>query len=411
MKTGAGRAKIGLPVGFLPTEGFVCQAHALHARCLILGEDDPFALVSVEMTSLMEDECRPLRALAAGHAGVREERVWLTVTHTFSAPHILPDGAMKTEADRQRREALRASLREAVCEAAARAREDLAQRDCALLQGHSAIPASRDIELPEGWWVGCGGKGERDDTLTALRFSRENRVEAVLLHLNVQPSVLDGTGARDGKCVSGDFVGVACSLLERKYPGAVALFLIGAAGDQAPVRRAIGYVPGADGYEQIDLHEAGAALAGELGAALAGEAEALLERPGEALCGEVRLLSGSVTVPAKVMNRNLRELKPSRSCAWIPDGKNTQPFEWLTLGSLAVLGVRPELTVTTLHQIQAGSPFAHTLAATLVNGGAKYMADESAYARCTYEAQNSPFAPGGAEKLAQAALRLINGEG
>ena len=154
MKTGVGRAEICLPEGFLPTEGFVCQAQALHARCLILGEADPFALVSVEMTSLMEDECRPLRALAAERAGVRAQRVWLTVTHTFSAPHIMPDGAMKTDADRQRRETLRSCLRQAVCEAAVRARANLAERDCALLQGHSAIPASRDIELPEGWWIG-----------------------------------------------------------------------------------------------------------------------------------------------------------------------------------------------------------------------------------------------------------------
>lgn len=76
--------------------------------------------------------------------------MWLTVTHSFSAPHLLPDGAMKTEADRQRRAALRACLRRAVGEAATQAKANLAERDCALPRGHSAIPASRDIELPEG---------------------------------------------------------------------------------------------------------------------------------------------------------------------------------------------------------------------------------------------------------------------
>lgn len=48
-----------------------------------------------------------------------------------------------------------------------------------------------------------------------------------------------------------------------------------------------------------------------------------------------------------------------------------------------------------------------TLVSTLINGGAKYMADQSAYDRCMYEAVNSPFAPGAAEMLVKEAAALL----
>ena len=39
--------------------------------------------------------------------------------------------------------------------------------------------------------------------------------------------------------------------------------------------------------------------------------------------------------------------------------------------------------------------------------GAKYMADRGCYERCMYEAINSPFAPGAAERLAQTAVTML----
>ena len=116
-----------------------------------------------------------------------------------------------------------------------------------------------------------------------------------------------------------------------------------------------------------------------------------------------------MTVHAKKMNRNLRELKPARKCEWIPDGESEQPLFLMTLGELAVLGVKPELTRITERAVRDASPFPCTLIATLINGGAKYMADRSSYDRCTYEAMNSPFAPGAAEILAGAAETLLKG--
>ena len=408
MYIGCGRKELVFPGGFFPTEGFVEQVHPLYVRAMILGEKQPFVLVSNEMTSLPDDEVAALRQAAAECAETLTERVWITVTHTFSAPHLMPDHMLKTDRERENKKTLQSLLMNAVTGAITEAKRKLQNMQLTLAKGQSAVVASRDIELPEGWWIGCGGDGPLDTTLTVLKGTADGLTQMILLHLNVQSSVLDGTGAEEGKCVSGDLAGLCSGMLEKQYPGATALVLIGAAGDMAPVERAKGLVPdGKGGYREIDLHEKGIPVAERLGNQLAQEVQNLLAQGGTLLQGEPRIMEASVIVPAKKMNRNLHELKPTHECVWEADGENEQPISLMTLDQLAIVGVKPELTYFTDQRIKTDSPFAYTLTATLVNGGAKYMATRGAYDRCMYEAINSPFGPGAAERLAHSASTML----
>ena len=408
MKIGIGQSKMEFPTGFFPTEGFVKQAHPLYVRVFFIDEKTPFALVSIEMTSLSDEECARIKKETAILLGIEENQVWAAATHTFSAPHILPDFALKTEEEKEKRTLLQRTLGDAIRAAVWQAKQEAKDSKLTLFQGEISVIASRDIELPDGWWIGCGGSGPSDKTLTVLEVKQEGKTKALLLHANVQSSILDGTGAADGKCVSGDLAGIACAELEKRYPGATVMFMIGAAGDQAPVKRAKGYAPdGQGGYQEIDLHEDGIPLAETLGQKLATDVMAALRNDGVQLNGQAKTASRSFYAPAKKMNRNLRELKPTHSCAWELDGEKEQTIELFALGDLAIIGVKPELTYPTLKQLQEASPYPVTLAATMINGGAKYMADQSAYDRCMYEAINSPFAPGAAEMLVKEAAALM----
>ena len=409
MRMGCSRFELTFPNDFFPTEGFTEQVHPLYVRAMVIGEVKPFVLISIEMTSLPDDEVKPLRKAAAVYAATTIDRVWITVTHTFSAPHIMPDHLLKIDGDRQRKHTLQAMLLNAVSRAAEEARKGICDVELTIRQGQSGVLASRDIELPEGWWVGCGGEGPADHTLTVLKAETNGKTKAILYHLNVQSSILDGTGAKDGKCVFGDLAGLCSAALEKQYPEATAIFLIGAAGDMAPVERANGFVPdGNGGYREIDLQEKGVVLAEQLGKSLAGEVDALLLQAGEIIDGALAIAEAAVIVPAKKMNRNLHELKPARVCAWEADGENEQTLSLLTLGDLAIVGVKPELTYYSNQRIKLESPFPYTLAATLVNGAAKYMATKGAYDRCMYEAINSPFGPGAAERLAHSAVTMLD---
>ena len=408
LKIGIGRSQMEFPAGFFPTEGFLREVHPLHVRVLYIAEACPFALVSIEMTSLTDEECARIKKETAILLDIGKSQVWVAATHTFSAPHILPDVAIKTEEEKEKRTMLQRTLYDAIRAAAWQAKQEAAESELRLYQGESSVIASRDIELPEGWWIGCGGSGPSDKTLSVLKVTQGEQVKALLLHANVQSSILDGTGAAEGKCVSGDLAGIACAELEKQFPGAAVMFMIGAAGDQAPIKRAKGYAPdGQNGYAEIDLHEAGIPLAETQGKTLAEETLATLKKDGRTLEGTVRTAFRPFYAPAKKMNRNLRELKPTHSCAWELEGEKEQTIELFALGDLAIIGVRPELTYPTLRQLQAFSTYPVTLVATMVNGGAKYMADQSAYDRYMYEAINSPFAPGAAELLVKEAAALL----
>jgi len=403
MRVGSGKCELIFPEGFFPTEGFTVQVHPLFVRALVLGAAKPVVLVSIEMTSLPDDEAERLRGIAASSAATRSENVWITVTHTFSAPHLMPD-ALLDGAGLARKKQLRALLDDAVHASVLQAKRATDDVEVLFSQRESGLPASRDIELEDGWWVGCNGDGPANRALTVLQFGR-TRPRAILIHMNMQPSVLDGTGAKDGKCVSGDIAGLASAYFERRYPDSVCLCMIGAAGDQAPVQKAKGLNKHDDGsIEDVDLGAGGVALAERLSVQLMSEARDMLLEPGEVIGDELGLIHGSVTVPMKKMNRDLHSLRPSRQCEWEPDGEGEQAFSLLRLGDLVICGVKPELTYETDAAIKAASPFPHTLVSTLVNGSAKYMAARSVYDKCMYEAINSPFMPGAAETLAEAII-------
>lgn len=75
-------------------------------------------------------------------------------------------------------------------------------------------------------------KGPADHAVSVITAKRRNgKVKAVMFSYACHPTVLDGLEW------SGDYPGVAQIELEKLYPGAVAMFFQGAAGDQNPLPR------------------------------------------------------------------------------------------------------------------------------------------------------------------------------
>ena len=72
-----------------------------------------------------------------------------------------------------------------------------------------------------------------------------------------------------------------------------------------------------------------------------------------------------------------------------------------------VSGFQPELSSVTAMDIRKQSPFPITMILTMVNGGAKYMPDQTSYDRITYEAMNSKFAKGSAEMLTEQIVKTL----
>ena len=113
----------------------------------------------------------------------------------------------------------------------------------------------------------------------------------------------------------------------------------------------------------------------------------------------------TVTLPAKKIERDLHKLHPTRVPPYEADGESGQTVDLLQVGALKLIGVKPELNCVSARQICGDDPMVKVV--TLWNGGAKYMADAASCERITYESQNSPFMPGAAEKLVDAAKTLL----
>lgn len=422
LMVGAGKAEIRLE-GLLShgRENFVKVLDPLHVRVVLLEADKRAALVSLELTSLMDSES--LRTLVARKTGIDPAYIWITVSHTFSAPHIQssaggpggpggPRGPMMEQSPEARKEsqAQTENLLAAVEEAIAQAQGSLREARVGYGRGQSRVNAGRDVESAEGWWLGEGSPAFADRVLPLLRIDGvSGRPIAVVYNYAVQSSVLhEAVMPEGGYYVSGDLVGVASTAVEAAYPGAVALFLCGAAGDQAPRKKASTSVLDEAGRLQpLDRGIEGVEILRELGGELSRDLLAVVEDTTAAETAiKIAVERRTFPVPAKQMP-DRSEMGPRTHLEYRDAGFRDTGVEVLQIGRAALVGVKPELSAVTGAQIRETSPFGCTLVATMVNGGAKYMADRLAFDRFTYAAQNGPFGAGAAEVLRDHALAML----
>lgn len=418
LEAGAGKCLIKIPEDYPAVENFSLIHDPIHARAVAFREledkGSTVIILSLEITSMPVDETKKIRELVSAETGVAEHKIWVCVTHSFSSPHLLSNRSLKTEREQQLRDAYRVALQEAACEAAGKAVKQLRPATLGVQKGYCDIVANRDIELEAGWWIGTNGDGPSNPEVTVIRLDdAEGRPIALLSHFAMQSSVMDQSLLSDGgKPITSDIAGYACQVAEDTFgEDMVALFLIGAAGDQAPVEKTVNdtFVNGEK--VRTDLHEQGFEICSRLGGIL-GEKICETARRAVPVIGPVSIEKRSVdvTVPAKQYERNLHSLKPTRSYVYESDGTSDMEIEAICLGDIALLGVKPEMNCVTANAIMESSDYDITLVCTLVNGALKYMADQESYDLFRYEALNSPFGRGAAEIVRDKSIELLKTE-
>ena len=404
MRAGASTKTLCFPEGFFPTEGFSRQLDALCARVLVMEDGARYALLVLEMTSIPPEEIEALGAVLREATGAAH--AFVLATHTFSAPHFMPDERLDAAGLAKKRQ-----LQALVAQAAREAAQEAMQRLCEVYPSVGAqecrVNSARDVQTPTGWWIGCCGDGPVDHAMTVIDLRRADSTHAaVLVHYPVQSSVLDGSQLREGgKAVSGDLAGAMAAELEAET-GCPVLFLIGAAGDQAPRQKAVGFTCDAQGVmTPTDMQDDAVPLCRALAREMAQAARMALAHARPMRSSDIAFAKRTVTVPAKEIERDLHRLHPTRVPPYVPCGESEQSVTVLTLGDVRLVGVKPELCCVTAQQIGAGDPLVRVV--TLWNGGAKYMADADSCNRITYESQNSPFMKGAAEKLVACAREML----
>lgn len=371
------KQEITIPKDLLPIDGFKEIHSPLYIRMIYLQENIEFLMVSIEMTSLIGHYVPLIKQWIVEKMLINPENIWITVTHTFAAPHLMEDisDSLKQEKNRQLAESVRSSI-----DACLFILSKNKQR-VSVYTGHTTcdINIQRNIETKEGWGIGKNHEGITDNQVQSFHFINEQeKTVCVLFNYALQSSVLDQMGI-----VSYDVVGEACQYIEQ-HLDTMAMFLIGCAGDLAP---------------NEDINKSKEENIILLGHRL-GRTVCMMEiQPLEEDTLYCKTLQ--VTCPGQKIAPNCHQIKPTHYYEFMRDQERLVAIYILQIGSGIIIGVSPELNCETGLQIKKYSPFKTTIVATMVNGAAKYMPPKIAYERITYQAVNSFYAKNSAEILTE----------
>ena len=183
MRAGASTKTLRFPQDFFPTEGFSRQLSALCARVLVLEDEARVALLVLEMTSIPPEEIDTLGAILREETGARD--AFVLASHTFSAPHFMPDERLD-QAGLAKKRQLQALVAQATREAAREAVQRLCEAFPAVGAQECRVNSARDVETPAGWWVSCCGDGPVDHAMTVIDLRRADSTHAaVLVHYRI----------------------------------------------------------------------------------------------------------------------------------------------------------------------------------------------------------------------------------
>lgn len=272
-----------------------------------------------------------------------------------------------------------------------------------------------DYAAPDGTAVcavGCNGAGDVDRTLFAARFETEDGAPiAFFLNYAVHNCILHRNTIFDGKlAISSDLGGNISRKLEERYPGAVALWTSGAAGDVNPVlMNEICYPSTRDG--SYTAEQLGGDQTLFLRIMVARHYADVVSTLKKIVCGSSSAELAGLVRWVRTPGREFPE-----EGYLLPEEDRENPtyrirLQGLRIGEVAICGVSGELYTSFARRIQAVSPFGRTL---IINHNAcqmansQYILDDDGIARNALGYNHSFIRPGFVgDALEEAAAELF----
>jgi len=424
MKVGAGSSTINFDSKILGIEGFK-GIHDLPKLSVLVMEqgDTKFAIVSVEIVMLWDGFIERMRNAVANVVDIPIENVWIHMTHAITTPHA-PGGPLLglggdelklTEEEQVKRNTelgKRKLYEDTIFFALIDALKSIGElKDSKMFVGTSkcAVVKNRDIQTKNGWWIGTNGEGEVNDEMTVIGFkdlAGNNLCQMVCF--GMKPCVIDNSEMDTGnRLISADAPGMMCRILEEKY-GCPVLYITGAAGDIVPEKTAWFDRENAAGeIETVDLGvKAGIEFAKEIADKMVKAADEAVSIGIEKECNELKISETSYTWKTK----GRTPMHPYKELTFEPEGEKKVLVGVLALGDVAIVAGKPEINAVTGKQLADRSEYKHTVYASMINGGMKYMPDKKSYDELHWEALSSMLMPGAAERFVEVALEMLNRE-
>lgn len=409
---GAGKSWIRFDDLKWPLDGFSGQHDSLGIRVLLLENTcGRFCIVVVELTSLSNELAASMKTLISEKIHTSVENILVCASHTFSAPHVFTDEQIPPGTDKRQNQEILCRLKTSLLTALNQAKSRLQPARIGFGSGACQININRDQLTNKGWWLGKDSNGFADPFVGVVRIDNlKGQPIAIMFNYAVQSSVTEGFQQdSEGKKISSDLAGAAARYIEEyHHSDMVAFFLLGAAGDQSPIFQAMQPVVNDNGTVSLKSNKIEAyKLLNQLAIFLGQEVVRIMEIIATSPPLALRMIRNKVTVPALIFLPENAPKYPVTTFHYQRAGNVEVPVILMQLGNIIWIGLQPELSAITAAYIRKRSPFSHTFVSTMVDGSAKYMPDATSYDRFTYEARNSPFAPGAAELIAQTIIKHL----
>jgi hypothetical protein len=332
-----------------PAEG---KEHDLFVKALALddGTDRPFVLVTSDLIGLPRSLSDPVAEELRQKAGLPRERLLLTASHTHCGPVVrdnLADMYPMPPEEAARIAPYTQKLQQAMVEVVRAALADRKPARLAIGQGTARFAVNRRQPTAKGIVNGNNPQGPVDHDVPVLRVEGvDGQLRAVVFGYACHNTTLQYYRW------CGDYAGFAQLALERKHPGAVALFWAGCGGDANPLPRGT------------------VALAQKYGQELADAVEGVLQQPMTPLAppwsaryarialplGELptreQLAADALSKNLALRNRALRLLKVLDAGGKLDDHYPHYPVQVWRLGGLVWISLGGEVVVDYSHRLK-----------------------------------------------------------
>ena len=370
----------------------------IFVRALVLGNGTNIAaIVSADLIEF--GDTAELRERIAHEVGIPASHLIIAATHDHSAPK--PSFTVATKGPTTSAQAFTLSVYERVVDALKQAKASMQPARMGIGTGKADVNINRDEYDPHntpGWHLGVNPDRQSDKTVWVVKFETPSGDPIAVLFNYAVHSVVAGPATDQ---LTGDLAGAAERYVEQHYKNKlVALFAIGAAGDQNPIFTG----PGERPEEDAPVFQAIDAQGLMLGAETVRVANHFEKMTGEA---QIEAAERTISCPSKPMT----VLPPGPSGAGPLEQPPSLPIHLglIMVNQIAFTAVSGEVVTNIYWHLKKSSPLSDTLMITLSNGRVGYIVDDASYDTPIFELGTSPLARGCAENgIVNNLVEMIN---
>jgi len=211
----------------------------LHAKALALedGAGNRSVLVTMDLLGFSSAFREEIAERCSLRTGIPRERFLFSASHTHSGPALSRVLEIAYELTTEQRMAVQSyseQLQNRIVDLVSESLRNLEPVKLSFGTAIAGFAVNRRVRTPSGFVIGANRLGPVDHSVPFLVVDDEaGRIRAVVFSYSCHNTTLQGSNYH----FHGDYAGVAQQWLEQRYPGAVAFFMAGTAGDANPYPR------------------------------------------------------------------------------------------------------------------------------------------------------------------------------